>query len=207
MGRTADTKAQLDAMLARDPHNDLLLFYQSFVIWRLHDRAGALELIRRIGDDQYPYSQMMLSWSSAAEGDAEQAVAHQVNTFKEAAPEFTPAELETIFRGVFQGDAQKPAALEVLDAHAGSDWIPTLLLYLREPARSFAAFENGKSGFSDAYLNWLWQPEAFSQKARQDPAFQGFAKRIGMVDYWKQYGWPDLCRPAPDKGPDVFTCQ
>jgi len=74
-------------------------------------------------------------------------------------------------------------------------------------APSFVAFENGKSGLSDAYLNWLWQPEAFSQKARRDPAFEGFAKRIGMVDYWKQYGWPDLCKPAPEQGPDAFVCQ
>jgi TolB-like protein len=207
MGRTAATKALLDDTLARDPHNKLLLFYQSFVLWRLHDAAGTLELVRRIGDDEYPYSQMMLSWTSADAGDAEKAIAHQVNTFKAAAPEFTLAELETIFRGVFQGGERKPAALKVLDAHPESDWIPTLLLYLGEPARSFAAFENGKTGFSDAYLNWLWQPEAFSKKARQDPAFQGFAKRIGMVDYWKQYGWPDLCKPAPEQGPDAFACQ
>jgi hypothetical protein len=23
---------------------------------------------------------------------------------------------------------------------------------------------------------------------------------LGLVDYWKQYGWPDDCRPA---GPDI----
>ena len=38
-------------------------------------------------------------------------------------------------------------------------------------------------------------------------SFQGFAKRMGMVDYWKQNGWPDLCQPAPNLGPDAFTCQ
>jgi hypothetical protein len=164
-------------------------------------------MLRQIGDDEYPYALMMRSWHSAAAGDTEKAIAQQVNTFKAAAPEISAAELETIFRGVFQGGERKPAALKVLDAHPESDWIPTLLLYLGEPARSFAAFENGKTGFSDAYLNWLWQPEAFSKKARQDPAFQGFAKRIGMVDYWKQYGWPDLCKPAPEQGPDAFACQ
>jgi len=207
MGRTSAAKAQLDDTLARDPHNTLFLFYQSFMLWRLHDPAGSRKLIRRIGNDQYPYAQMMLSWHSAAAGDAEKAIAQQVNAFVALAPEFTPAELETIFRGVFQGGAQKPAAHKVLDSHPESDWIPTLLLYLGEPARSFVAFENGKSGLSDAYLNWLWQPEAWSQKARQDPAFQGFAKRMGMVDYWKQYGWPDLCKPAPEQGPDAFACQ
>ena len=207
MGRTAATKARLDDTLARDPQNKLLLFYQSFMLWRLHDAAGSGEMLRRIGDDEYPYALMMRSWHSAAAGDTEKAVAQQLSAYKQAPGEMTPAELETTFRGVFQGGAQKPAALKVLAAHPDNGWIPTLLLYLGEPARSFAAFENGHTGLSDSYLNWLWQPEAWSQKARQDPAFQGFAKRIGMVDYWKRYGWPDLCTPAPDKGPDAFTCR
>ena len=38
--------------------------------------------------------------------------------------------------------------------------------------------ERGSStGLSDAYLNVLGQPDAWSRKARQSPAFQGFAKR------------------------------
>ncbi len=63
------------------------------------------------------------------------------------------------------------------------------------------------AALSDAYLNWLWQPEPWSRKARQDAAFQGFAKRLGMVDYWKRYGWPDLCEPALSAGENAFTCQ
>ena len=29
---------------------------------------------------------------------------------------------------------------------------------------------------------------------RSDPRFSEFAQRIGLVDYWKQYGYPDGCR-------------
>ncbi len=207
MGRTSAARTQLDDMLARDPHNPLLLFYQGFMLWRLHDVAGSRDMVRRIGNDQYPYAQMMLSWHSDAAGDTEKAVAQQVNAFAPIESGFTHAELETLFRGVFQGDAAKAAALKVLDARSGSGWAPTLLLYLGQPSRSFAAFEKGKTGLSDAYLNWLWQPEAWSRKARQDPAFPAFAKRIGMLDYWKQNGWPDLCKPAPAQGPDALACQ
>jgi len=28
-----------------------------------------------------------------------------------------------------------------------------------------------------------------------------------MVAYWKQYGWPDLCQPAPANGAEAFVCQ
>ncbi len=54
---------------------------------------------------------------------------------------------------------------------------------------------------SDGYLNWLWQPEPWSRKALRDPAFQSFAQDIGMVAYWKRYGWPDLCNPPPKMAP------
>jgi hypothetical protein len=37
--------------------------------------------------------------------------------------------------------------------------------------------------------------------------FQTFAKRIGLIEYWKQNRWTDLCQPAPEKDPDAFTCQ
>jgi hypothetical protein len=38
---------------------------------------------------------------------------------------------------------------------------------------------------------------------RKLPRFEEFARQIGLVDYWKQYGWPDMCRPF---GENDFEC-
>jgi adenylate cyclase len=38
----------------------------------------------------------------------------------------------------------------------------------------------------------VWGPEAAG--FRKDPRFSQLAERIGLVDYWKQYGYPDRCR-------------
>lgn len=40
---------------------------------------------------------------------------------------------------------------------------------------------------------------------RQLPRFKGLLREIGLVDYWKEYGWPDndICRPVAD---DDFVC-
>ena len=207
LGRTAVTESRLDAVLRHDPANALVLFYKGAMRWRAADAAGTRDAVRRMGNDQSPWSQFLLSWLSAGAGDIEGGAKQHAYADKGFGTTFSIDELEAIYRGTFQGEAQRQAGLRIVASRPDDDWVPTLLLQLGEPARSFAAFEHGKSGLSDAYLNWLWQTESWSRKARQDASFQGFAKRIGMVDYWKQFGWPDLCKPTPAKGPDAFACQ
>ena len=33
---------------------------------------------------------------------------------------------------------------------------------------------------------------------RRLPGFAELVQKLGLVDYWKQYGWPDDCRPVGD---------
>ena len=40
----------------------------------------------------------------------------------------------------------------------------------------------------------VWMPEA--AQFRRLPGFDEFVENLGLVDYWKQYGWPDDCRPV-----------
>jgi TolB-like protein len=46
-------------------------------------------------------------------------------------------------------------------------------------------------------LSSAWSPEGAA--FRRDPRFGQLAERMGLVDYWKQYGYPDGCR-ASDGG-------
>jgi tetratricopeptide (TPR) repeat protein len=50
-------------------------------------------------------------------------------------------------------------------------------------------------------LQYIWLP--VFQEVRQLPRFKEFARDIGLVEYWKEYGWPDLCKPFGD---DDFEC-
>jgi hypothetical protein len=40
-------------------------------------------------------------------------------------------------------------------------------------------------------LSEVWSPEG--APVRRSPRFAELAERIGIVDYWKQYGYPDGC--------------
>jgi len=207
LGRTKATEARIDQALSHDPANKLLLFYKGAMRWRAGDVAGTRDAVRRTNDDDSPFSRFLLSWISASQGDIETGARQHAAADRGFGTKFSMDELEAVYRGTFGSEAQRQIGLKIVATRPEDDWAPTLLLQLGEPARSFADFEHGHSGLSDAYLNWLWQREPWSRKARQDPAFQGFAKRMGMIDYWKKYGWPDLCQPAPDRGPDGFTCR
>jgi TolB-like protein/DNA-binding winged helix-turn-helix (wHTH) protein len=46
----------------------------------------------------------------------------------------------------------------------------------------------------------LWRP--MLGDARKLPTFKELARALGLVEYWRVYGWPDGCRPSAD----AFTC-
>jgi TolB-like protein/Tfp pilus assembly protein PilF len=207
MGRTAEAEAVLDVALINDPANTLLLFYKGALRWRAGDVAATVALARRTQDRGAAFAALLFAWYDATVGDFDAGATQFAIAEPGLGSKLSPASLEAIYRGTFQGEALRHAALSIMDAHPDDDWTPTFLLQLGEPERAFVAYEHGKTGLSDGYLNWLWQPEAWSLKARQSAAFQGFAKRIGLLDYWRKNRWPDLCSPTPEKGPDAFTCR
>jgi TolB-like protein/Flp pilus assembly protein TadD len=207
MGRTRDAEVRIDAALTNDPANPLLLFYKSMLRWREGDQAGALAYIHRAGVADSAFGALMLEFYEAAHGDLAGSARQFADSTSQMGTKIPAADLQAIYRGTYGDAARHQTALKILDAHLDDDWTPTMLLQLDEPKRSFDLYEHGHSGLSDAYLNWLWQPEPWSRKARQAPAFQGFARRMGMVDYWKSQGWPDLCNPAPSAGAEAFVCQ
>jgi hypothetical protein len=69
-----------------------------------------------------------------------------------------------------------------------------------DPLLAFDAIRSAvtEQGGQAAYL---WLPQL--KEMRQLPEFKGFLRDIGIVEHWKRYGWPDVCRPL---GNDDFRC-
>jgi TolB-like protein/Flp pilus assembly protein TadD len=207
MGRIAESETANDRALGADQANALFTFYKAMGRWDRGDKVTAVKLAKRTEALGSPLGGITLGFVAAAEGDPDSGAESFSEGFGAFKSGFSKEELAAIFRGSYGDEAKRTAGLAVIAAHPHDQFAGTLLLLLGEPEQSFASFERDGIGLSDAYYTFLWQPDAWSRKARQHPAFQAFAKRIGLVDYWKQNRWPDFCQPTPERGPDAFTCQ
>jgi len=204
-GRFTEAEAMIDQIVNRDPANALALYYKCLLRWLAGDKPAASRMAQRAEALGLPLGGFTLAFISAMQGDYDRGAPQYARAMQALGTKFTSAELETIYRGASMVEAERAAGLRVIATRPDDQYVPVLHLLLGEPERSFAEFEH--SSTSLPYLNFLWYPDAWSRKARQSPAFQGFAKRIGLLDYWKKNRWPDLCSPTPEDGPDSFTCR
>ena len=206
-GRTAEADAVNDRALKSDPANALLLFYKAGMRIRAGDIEAAAKLAQRVDTLGSPLAGAILFAMSARQGNHSRGAEEFARGFGAFRTGLSKEDLMAIYRGIYTDESARKAALAVLAQHPNDEFAGTFLILLGEPEQSLTWFERSGTGLSDGYLNWLWWPHDYTRKVRQHPAFQSFAKRIGLVDYWKQNRWPDVCKPTPERGPDAFTCQ
>jgi len=206
MGRVSAADTLLDRILQDDPVNALTLQYKGITRFAKGDMAAAQKYSLAGIAAGIKIAHMIPSQIEAAAGTYDSATADFTIGFGSIISSFSEPDLVTIFQGTYGDGAARASALATVNRRSKDVLAPTMYLFVSEPARAFSEFERAGSGLSDAFLDWLWLPTAYSRLARQHPSFQGFAKRQGMVDYWRKAGWPDLCRAAPKLGPDAFTC-
>lgn len=76
-----------------------------------------------------------------------------------------------------------------------------LLLPVRDYPRDIDSLDAVQRAGYASYQWVLWQPE--SRTLRQDPAFQAYLRRSGLIALWREHGWPQMCR---SDGADGAVC-
>ena len=88
---------------------------------------------------------------------------------------------------------------------ASPDSLPSLsvgsfvYLHVGAPERALDPYEEGVSTGSEVGL--LWHPSY--APVRKTDRFKRIARDLGLVEYWRERGWPAFCRPV---GADDFAC-
>ncbi len=89
------------------------------------------------------------------------------------------------------------------DQNLGIDQLSVIALwsaYFGGPDLSLDSIERAtRRNAQNAFLLWL----PAMHDLRQLPRFKAFVADIGLVDYWRKYGWPTLCKPV---GGSDFAC-
>ena len=113
--------------------------------------------------------------------------------------------------GVFLPGSVERAARMLRDAPASPQattnfgFLNWVYVYTNKPDRYLDAFEAylQTSGYLVASgLSPLWH-SSFAP-VRKAARFKPFARKAGLVDYWRAKGWPDLCHPI---GADDLACE
>jgi TolB-like protein/DNA-binding SARP family transcriptional activator len=77
-------------------------------------------------------------------------------------------------------------------------------LYVGAPERALETYErdiqDGYSGGTNLPLIW----HASFAPVRKTERFKAYVRARGLLEYWRERGWPEFCRPT---GTDDFTCE
>jgi TolB-like protein/tetratricopeptide (TPR) repeat protein len=57
-------------------------------------------------------------------------------------------------------------------------------------------------GYLQDFASILWLPDM--APLRKTERFKAYMRNVGLVDYWRARGWPDLCKPV---GANDFACE
>lgn len=93
-------------------------------------------------------------------------------------------------------------AIEASERHPLYGQVPydftRLLLPVRDYRRDIDGLDAVQRAGYASYQWVFWQPE--SRALRQDPAFTRYLQRSGLLAYWREHGWPPVCRPLAGDG-------
>jgi TolB-like protein len=128
-------------------------------------------------------------------GDFDRAI-----EFAEQYDELTdyPVSIMTLLVEAKMDAAKVPLFVEELAAHETvlhfADSLPAYVDFGRiDDAYRVANMTRPWSGFDGWFL---WRPE--TAMFRQDPRYSDLVTEWGLLDYWRESGWPDVCQPVGD---------
>jgi tetratricopeptide (TPR) repeat protein len=193
---------------SRDAFEETLIAYQldplhpgantglAHISWQLNDTDNALKYGAAAWDLGNIGGLYALIWVHLRLGEFDRAI-----EFAEQYDEFAdlPVSITTLFIEAKVDATKRPLFLETLAEHE-------TVLPLHVSLTGYVVFGRIDDAYRVANMDldlfilgtwWMfWRPEL--APFRQDPRFAKLVTELGLLDYWRENGWPDICQPVGD---------
>lgn len=193
VGRLEEALAMRERLSEVEPFVDVYQWVYAFVLWLNGRDSEAIAMAENVPTEarSYTLSRMLAS----------------MGRYEEAA-EIVQSSPEGMYLPGTTNEAARllriaPTAVPSPDSLPNLGLLAFAYLYAGAPERALEPHEGGvEVGYSVGIFNaFLWHTSYAA--LRKTDRFEKFLRSAGIVDYWRERGWPEFCRPL---GPADFEC-
>jgi TolB-like protein len=192
VGRLKDSLPLRLRLRAQEPFVPVFHFLTARVLWETGRTDEAIALLETLPPTHFNRTALAEVYASSGRyGEAADAMRIIPSGI------FLPGAVDESARILRAAPAQATSPVR-------SGYLGFVYLYAGAPDRVLDYFEDtAKAGYPGIgnNTNFLWSPSYAPVRKMQ--RFKTYVRKIGLVDYWRARGWPDLCRPV---GADDFVC-
>jgi TolB-like protein/Tfp pilus assembly protein PilF len=194
VGRKSDALEEILIAYQLDPLHPGTNHNLAWTYWGLDDTSNQLKYGAAAWDLGHPEGLHALTWARLRLGEFDRAIkaAEQYDDVKDF-----PVSITKLFVEARLDPVKRPLFLETLAKHeAVVPFSISLSGYVRfgRMDDAFRLVHTNLDILGQSAWWTFWQPEMALFRA--DPRFAGLVTEAGLLDYWREHGWPDDCQPA-----------
>ena len=205
LGRLDDALEEALIAYQLDPLHPGNNAFLGWIYFFLNDTGNALKYGAAAWDLGHTSGLYFQAWINLRIGEFERAVGFAEQWDERMAERFNHLQMPLTLKPFIEAKidaAKRPLFLEMLAEHEAIVFFRILFTgYISferiDEAYRVATMDIDLDSFHGNNFTWsFWRSDM--APFRQDPRFAELVTALGMVDYWREYGWPDVCQAAGD---------